>query len=70
MLDLDFTPLSEQEVRDAPPLPDQDDAVPIMPVPVDAPPMNFRHPEFGLPCQFALNCDPSFAPNSDPVVMA
>lgn len=49
MLELDFSPLTETEILNAPVIPDQVEVSPIIPVPADAPEMDFRHPEFGRP---------------------
>ncbi|WP_268877969.1 DUF927 domain-containing protein [Cereibacter sphaeroides] len=44
-----FTKLSPDELAKAGAAPKPDEKRPIVPVPADAPPMNFRHPTFGKP---------------------
>lgn len=44
-----FDPLTAEEIATAPILPPEEELFPIVPVPDDAPPMNFRHPYYGDP---------------------
>ena len=48
-IDFNFEPLTEQELRDAPRPEPEEIKEPIVPVPADAPPLAFKHPEFGVP---------------------
>jgi putative DNA primase/helicase len=49
LLDLDFSPLTYEEIADAPKVPEPEELVPILPVPEDAPAMAFKHSELGAP---------------------
>jgi putative DNA primase/helicase len=49
LLELNYSPLTDEEIANAPKVPEPEDLVPILPVPADAPPMAFRHPEHGPP---------------------
>lgn len=44
-----FIPLTVEELREAPSLPPEELLAPIVPVPEDAPPLRFKHPEHGEP---------------------
>jgi putative DNA primase/helicase len=49
LLELNYSPLTDEEIANAPKVPEPEDLVPILPVPADAPPMAYRHPEHGPP---------------------
>jgi putative DNA primase/helicase len=49
LLEIDFSPLTPQEIADAPKLPEIEELVPMQPVPANAPPLADRHPEYGAP---------------------
>jgi putative DNA primase/helicase len=58
MFDLDFSPITDQEQVDAPQIPEDVDLVPVIPVPANAPAMNFGKSKFGTTRQSWAYTDP------------